>query len=151
MVHVYQLNKTSWSFKMKTVCKICGKLVTKKNILRHVQSHGDKNFTCNICDKQFSTRDYLNQHTKTHWQPEELKCSLCSSSFFSRSSLRKHRIRVHERKRFQCPYCQKKISLRKTIVNNIFWHVAVLLLLSAHHVIKLSKMRICYKFTKRNI
>ena len=43
---------------MKTVCKICGKLVTKKNILRHVQSHGDQNFTCNICDKHFSTRDY---------------------------------------------------------------------------------------------
>ena len=92
---------------MKTLCKICGKLVTKKNILRHVQSHGHTNFTCNICSKSFSTRDSLNQHTKTHWQPEELKCSLCSSSFFSRSSLRKHRIRVHERKRFQCPYCQK--------------------------------------------
>ena len=95
---------------MKTVCKICGKLVTKKNILRHVQSHGDKNFTCNICDKHFSTRDSLNQHTKTHWQPKELKCSLCSSLFFSSSSLRKHRIRVHERKRFQCPYCQKNFT-----------------------------------------
>ena len=93
---------------MKTLCKICGKLVTKKNILRHVQSHGDANFTCNICDKHFSTRDY--QHTKTHWQPQKLKCSLCSSSFFSRSSLRKHRIRVHERKRFQCPYCQKNFT-----------------------------------------
>ena len=77
---------------MKSLCKVCGKLVSSKNMGRHVQSHGDQNFSCDICNKSFSTRDYLNQHTRTHWQPEEIKCSLCSSSFFSRSALRKQHI-----------------------------------------------------------
>ena len=89
--------------------QICGKLVTKKNILRHVQSHGHTNFTCNKCSKSFSTRDSLNQHTKTHWQPEELKNVHSAVHHFSQGVL-SGSTGVHERKRFQCPYCQKKFA-----------------------------------------
>ena len=62
----------------------------------------------------------LTPHTRTHWQPGEIKCSPCISSFFSRNALRKHRERVHERKRYECPYCQNSYTdINQFLTNHI--------------------------------
>ena len=77
-------------------CNICGKLVNRKNILRHLDSHGPKKFRCDICDKRFATKDYLLQHERTHQKPQDIQCHLCSSEFTEKSSLKTSHLVANE-------------------------------------------------------
>ena len=100
-------------------CNICGKLVNRKNILKHIDSHGPKKFRCDICDKRFATKDYLSHHEKTHRKPQDFECHLCSSVFTMKSSLKKHVLRVHEMQRFHCPYCNKDYTKKDYVLKHI--------------------------------
>ena len=55
---------------MESQCQVCGVLVTKKNAARHLQSHEEDAFRCDICDSYFKTKNSLYQHSKTHRNPE---------------------------------------------------------------------------------
>ena len=39
---------------------------TKKALLQHQQLHSDKVFTCDVCEKEFKTKGYLQQHFRIH-------------------------------------------------------------------------------------
>ncbi|XP_034456560.1 uncharacterized protein LOC117770875 isoform X3 [Hippoglossus hippoglossus] len=48
------------------ICEVCGKrLVSKVNLVRHLQSHTKKN-QCGICTKQFSNNSSLERHMRLH-------------------------------------------------------------------------------------
>ncbi|XP_053302506.1 sal-like protein 1 isoform X3 [Pleuronectes platessa] len=48
------------------ICEVCGKrLVSKVNLVRHLQSHTKKN-QCGICTKQFSNHSSLERHMRLH-------------------------------------------------------------------------------------
>lgn len=52
----------------KWVCEVCGQGVTarKSDLIRHLDSHGEKKFMCTKkCGKFFSRRDAMRRHTKT--------------------------------------------------------------------------------------
>ena len=55
------------------VCDICKKTIRKRNIKEHVKRH-DKNrklLKCEACDKEFSTKSNLVDHSKTHNNTQE--------------------------------------------------------------------------------
>lgn len=49
----------------------------------------EKNYQCNICEKQFSKETKLIKHALVHEKPP-LVCSLCGKTFLKQSSLDKH-------------------------------------------------------------
>ena len=73
---------------MNSVCKICGLFVSKQNFERHVETHGQNKHQCEICNKTFTTKNYLTEHKRTHREPEEYSCDKCLKVFGSKSALR---------------------------------------------------------------
>ena len=62
----------------------CGKEFTRSNDLnRHVQSlhSGVKEFTCDKCEKSFSTRGILRRHKIIHEQKRTYECHKCHMKF----------------------------------------------------------------------
>ena len=46
-------------------CKDCS-YTTKKALQQHQQVHSDKVFTCDVCQKEFKMKGYLQQHFQIH-------------------------------------------------------------------------------------
>ena len=66
---------------MNSLCKICGLFVSKENFARHVETHGQNKHRCEICNKTFTTKNYLTEHKRTHREPEEYSCDKCLKVF----------------------------------------------------------------------
>ena len=95
-----------------TLCKICGKLIPKKNFAHHQLSHSEeKKVSCHICVKKYKRKDILNCHLKAHRKPENIQCKYCNHVLHSSSALSKHiKTAVHEKLSYSCPYCQKSFT-----------------------------------------
>ena len=103
----------------KWMCKLCSSSFVKKNSAifhwKHVHKHGKtKTFECNVCNKMFSLKFNLIDHTKIHSKYKEVVCDLCGEAFSTKKSLNTHTLRVHgsektkdENKTFVCSTCAK--------------------------------------------
>ena len=78
-----EINKSSLVHEenIKNMCKICEKSFSSKQYLnRHIKSvhEGIKDHKCDLCEKSFSTKQYLNTHMKSvHEGIKDHKCELC--------------------------------------------------------------------------
>ena len=96
---------------MNSLCKICGLLVSKANFARHVETHGQNEHRCEICNKTFKTKNYLTEHKRTHREPEQYSCGKCLKVFGSKSVLRGHIKTKHESTScYTCEYCSEKFE-----------------------------------------
>ncbi|XP_072023495.1 uncharacterized protein [Amphiura filiformis] len=118
-------------------CTICGKcgehFMTKKQLARHdqmcVRNIGDNEdspkFLCNLCNRNFASKQELDEHNKTHFQ-----CGSCGQQFISREAcllhavshsmvkanssqedLDKYReIQHHKDTEMVCTYCDRKFE-----------------------------------------
>ena len=75
---------------MTSLCKVCGKLVSKKNIGLPVQSH----------------ENLLQMHRNKHFDTE---CNVCLKTFKNRKAMTEHRAHVHVKLIDKyCRFCKKK-------------------------------------------
>ena len=68
---------------------------------------------CNLCDKSFTTRNYLKKHIKIiHDGIKKWKCEYCPKAFSERNNLRRHVERLHEGNAptEKCEYCDKVLA-----------------------------------------
>jgi hypothetical protein len=64
--------------------------VKKEKISPKKMPTSDNNYTCYICDKMFSNKNYLNYHIRAHLGENPYSCDICKKSFSHPSNLFKH-------------------------------------------------------------
>ena len=91
----------------------CKKIFYDKSSLRkHILTHGEKLFICNICKKKFLDNSKLRRHSLVHSGEKPFACPLCPKRFSLDFNLRTH-MRIHSgEKPYACvfPGCFKRFS-----------------------------------------
>ncbi|XP_054716979.1 zinc finger protein 85-like [Uloborus diversus] len=94
----------------KYVCLICGvSFCNSANVSRHMKSiHLNfKQHKCSKCGREYSRRDHLKIHEKTHLRGRKIKCNICPQTFRYKKELENH-IAVHDEvKKFESSYTTK--------------------------------------------
>jgi len=86
-------------------CEKCGESFhLKRQLTRHMATHVDKTFKCNMCDKEYDVCRNLLLH-KRQCHPEH-KCVTCGRLFPSRSILLLHQPSHSSEKHFSCDKCE---------------------------------------------
>ncbi|KAF8771636.1 Zinc finger protein 83 like protein [Argiope bruennichi] len=83
-IEEYFQNKDSISKKLKSyTCEVCNKLFTSvEGLKRHCSTHtNEKPFLCDICGKAFSHKSKLNIHHNVHTKEKQFKCDECGKGF----------------------------------------------------------------------
>ena len=82
-----------------------------------ISTHPNKNFKCNICNKEFKGKKHLSQHTKfVHDKLENHECSKCGKTFVNISKLKRHDSVVHQKiKPFSCKKCKFSFALKSDL------------------------------------
>ena len=66
----------------------------------------DSQFSCNICNKQYTDEDSLCQHKTSAHERVRYPCDQCNSKFFTMAAkLRRHKASAHEGVRYTCDQC----------------------------------------------
>ncbi|XP_047037808.1 zinc finger protein 26-like [Helicoverpa zea] len=134
-------------FRLK--CRICNLSYDKiESLKRHVRRKHDKGSHCEVCNKQFDTRElYLNHsHMKeikecnicglifasqgglakhlrcTHKiaSPKIVFCNICNEGFHDKRQLKPHLMKVHLKVSYTCIYCKKVFKAKESYRRHIF-------------------------------
>nr|XP_019527096.2 zinc finger protein 761-like [Aedes albopictus] len=91
-------------------CEVCEKKYSSKNLLdEHMNMHsGKRPFKCSLCPKDFASKYTLTAHMKIHQDRERLySCKECGKGFYSQNNLIQHE-KIHSGVRdYRCPDCGK--------------------------------------------
>ncbi|XP_038217000.1 zinc finger protein 252-like, partial [Zerene cesonia] len=91
-------------------CNVCNKKFSSRLLLtEHTNIHtGKRPYSCDICNKSFASRYTQQSHLKTHLErPRPFKCNECGKSFFTQHNLHHHE-KIHSgTKDFVCNVCGK--------------------------------------------
>ncbi|XP_028173591.1 zinc finger protein 260-like [Ostrinia furnacalis] len=80
-------------------CDTCSKQFSRKELLvKHTRTHSDKLYECDICKKKFNRSDNLRSHKKTHDPREKSKASTCLCLYCGRSFNNSSNLIVHMRR-----------------------------------------------------
>lgn len=113
-VRLFRMHKKTHSSNVKIwTCKDCNKNYSSKNLLdEHRNMHtGDRPYKCPHCVKDFASKYTLTAHMKIHYDRKRpYECNECGKSFFSNQNLMQHE-RTHTGiKEYECDVCQKKFG-----------------------------------------
>ncbi|XP_013144338.1 PREDICTED: zinc finger protein 485 [Papilio polytes] len=143
----------------KVHCPICNISLSRLSQKQHMQRHGSKTYTCEVCALAFYTSAELSNHRRNHNKDKPaLKCNLCEFRSNRADSMKRHKNRhtddnvpcitcgmffsnkqklvLHERihyeeKKYFCPYCNHGFHSSRSVRK----HVGI----KHKHLIKLNK------------
>ena len=73
-----------------------------------------KAFPCNICGKNFTTKQYCQIHwLNIHGNQKGFKCGQCESSFPDQKALNNHNKYVHKPNDVECKFCNKHLKTER--------------------------------------
>lgn len=105
-------------------CNICDKNFTSKDgVKEHMSLHFPVLVSCNVCQKTFTRKSYLRKHLNTHcYDPVLLSCNICQKTFTRKRNLTKHLITHSYDKPFNCDHCGKKFKTKQYLKIHILNH-----------------------------
>ena len=75
-----------------------------------------KTFSCNICGKNFTTKQYCQIHwLNIHGNQKGFKCGQCESSFPDQKALNNHNKYVHKPNDVECKFCNKHLKTERNL------------------------------------
>ena len=79
-------------------------------------------FLCVICNKAFSTRNYLDVHHQTHTGEKTFICTICNHAFSQRTSLINHTALPTDARPYDYTFCSKEFWHWETLLVHIRTH-----------------------------
>ena len=100
----------------KCLCMAC-------NDNEEAAENGNQNlYTCKFCDKTFSCKKYLTNHSCVHSGLKPFICDFCNKSFRKRMHLVEH-VRIHTgEKPYCCHICNKPFSRKFYLTKHMYTH-----------------------------
>ncbi|XP_071098385.1 uncharacterized protein [Haliotis cracherodii] len=93
----------------------------------------EKNFSCSVCEKRYSSAAHLEHHMKKH-SNSPLKCEHCGRTFSDKSHLKQHEKKHHEKKNdtmlkrpveiktHKCDVCEKVFTQKASLLEHTNIH-----------------------------
>jgi len=96
-----------------TCVKCLCEFPTEEDFEKHKEIDCNRQYSCSMCNKTFSSAQTLTNHTKLHTNELEYECNICGKQYVSRSVLGNH-MKTHDSvskiPRFDCSHCPKKFT-----------------------------------------
>ncbi|RWS29437.1 gastrula zinc finger protein XlCGF57.1-like protein [Leptotrombidium deliense] len=108
-------------------CPICFQNFSQRNSLnRHIRSHtGERPFPCSYCGKRFIDKERLKVHIRIHTGEKPFSCDICGRHFTQKSTVKRH-MSVHTgAKPHNCEYCGKRFGSKDNLKVHIKSHTRI--------------------------
>jgi KRAB domain-containing zinc finger protein len=108
------------------ICEVCNKKFSSRSYLnQHKKVHSlDTKLICEVCGKIIYTPFSLKIHMRTHTGEKPFQCAACGRCFIAAARLRKHRL-VHADRKFRCFTCGKLFYFRSSLLKHQQCHSAL--------------------------
>lgn len=108
-------------------CSICSeKLETFGKLKTHSRKVHDQKASITCCERKFFKKCYLIEHINSHLDSKHFYCELCKKNYASKDYLRLHNLQFHtnpEELPHQCNICGKKFSRESLLTAHQKLHV----------------------------
>ncbi|KAM9856515.1 uncharacterized protein ACBR49_000242 isoform 2-T2 [Aulostomus maculatus] len=106
-------------------CRRCGIQFTEKEKLEeHMKTHiKEKPYSCPDCGKKFINESYIQIHQRLHTGEKPFLCSQCGRGFHTSSSLKLHEMQHSGEKPFACSICGKKFRINSYLTAHYQTHI----------------------------
>ena len=94
-------------------CTICGKLIRKGYMRKHLQAHNKNRpmFSCSECQKTFKRKKELIRHSVIHEKyRKKYSCPTCKQNLATKSGLAEHLKRHSKDNKIKCIICEKLLT-----------------------------------------
>ena len=105
-------------------CRLCDYKPNYKSIIvRHMNKHKRKSYTCLQCQKVYQSQKGINDHIMLVHEPKTIPCEdpLCTTMFSNKSALNKHMKTTHNNFQLLCPIegCGSILKLHSSVKRHI--------------------------------
>lgn len=106
-------------------CRRCGIQFTEKEKLEeHMKTHiKEKPYSCPDCGKKFINESYIQIHQRIHTGEKPFLCSQCGRGFHTASSLKLHEMQHSGERPFACSICGKTFRINSYLTAHYQTHI----------------------------
>lgn len=106
-------------------CRRCGvQFSDKEKLEEHMKTHiKEKRYSCPDCGKKFINESYIQVHQRIHTGEKPFLCSECGRGFHTASSLKLHEMRHSGERPYACSICGKTFRINSYLTAHYQTHI----------------------------